>query len=248
MFALAFLLLLASDSPSKLSPLVTAGDEAFFRMDYLAAVETYEQSLAADSTNAEALWRLARVCVCMGEVAEDGEEAKLLFKKAEGSARRCVAVDPSSGEGHTWLAAALGYLALDADIGNQVELSRELDVEIEKALRLNPLNDAAYSIKGSFHRALGNISWFQRQLASLFVGSVPQGGYEEAERALKQAITLAPDIMRHHYELGVLYLDMERTEEAKSVLGHAATLPVKVAIDKVRLKKIAELLREMEGR
>ena len=59
---------------------------------------------------------------------------------------------------------------------------------------------------------------------------------------LKKAIDLAPDVMRHQYELGVLYLDMDRKEEARKVLQRAATLPIRVAIDRPRLKKIQEIL------
>jgi Flp pilus assembly protein TadD len=86
------------------------------------------------------------------------------------------------------------------------------------------------------------VSWLQRQLAALFVGKVPRGGYEEAEAALQKAIALAPDVMRHQYELGILYIDMGRKDEARRILEHAATLPVRVSIDRPRLKKIQELL------
>ena len=215
-------------------------------MEYEAAIDAYVHDLSRDTSNPEIMWKLARVYVCMGEVTES-KDATTFYRKAESTARRCVELDSSSSEGHTWLAGALGYLALESGVGDQVNLSRELNAELEKALRFNPRNDAAYSIKGSFHRALGNISWFQRQIASIFVGSVPQGGYEEAEKALRLAIALAPDIMRHQYELGVLYLDMGREDEAKSVLEHAATLPVKVAIDSARVKKIEILLRDLQN-
>ena len=144
--------------------------------------------------------------------------------------------------GHAWLAGALGYLALEAGIKQQVILTRELKFEVDRALALNPNDDAAYSIKGSMYRALGNVGWLQRQLARIFFGGVPKGGYEEAEAALKKAISLAPEIMRHQYELAVLYLDWGRRAEAKSVLEYAATLPVRVAIDRERLAKIKQLL------
>ncbi|HTY58254.1 MAG TPA: tetratricopeptide repeat protein, partial [Bacteroidota bacterium] len=99
-----------------------------------------------------------------------------------------------------------------------------------------------WSILGSFYRALGNVGWLERALASLFVGTVPRGGYEEAEAALRKAIAIAPGIMRHHYELGILYIDMGRKDEARRALEFAATLPVRTAIDRPRLEKIRELL------
>jgi tetratricopeptide (TPR) repeat protein len=232
--------LLVDDPPSKLA----AGDEAFIRMEYGAAVEFYASALDQHPEDPELLWRLARVYVCMGEVIE-GEQRAELCRKAEAFAHRCILGDSTKAEGHTWRAAALGYVALDAGMGRQVELAHELLREVDRALSLNPEDDAAYSIRGSFFRAMGNVGWLQRQLAAIFVGKVPLGGFEEAEAALRKAIKLAPDIMRHHYELGILYIDMGRQGEAQKVLEHAATLPVKVAIDRPRLKKIQEILMQL---
>jgi hypothetical protein len=48
--------------------------------------------------------------------------------------------------------------------------------------------------------------------------------------------------MRHHYELGILYIDMGRKEEARRALETGAALPVRTAIDRPRLQKIRELL------
>jgi len=117
--------------------------------------------------------------------------------------------------------------------------------EVDAALALNPNDDAAYSIKGSFYRAIGNVGWFQRQLAAIFVGRIPKGGFEEAEVALKKAVALAPDVMRHSYELGILYIDMDRKDDARKILKRAAALPIRVAIDRPRLKRIQELLTTM---
>ncbi|MEK7251027.1 MAG: hypothetical protein AAB209_11470, partial [Bacteroidota bacterium] len=71
--------------------------------------------------------------------------------------------------------------------------------------------------------------------------------FEEGEAALKKAIALAPDVMRHHYELAVLYLDWDRKDDAKEVLEVAATLPVRVAIDRPRLARIKELLASLNN-
>lgn len=238
--ALLWSSLLADEPLSRLA----AGDDAFVRMEYASAVDFYTAALDQYPNDPDVLWRLARVHVCRGEVLE-GEERTAECREAEAFARKCIEEDSTKPEGHCWLAAALGYLALDAGKKEQLRLSYELVHEVNVTLALNPNDDAAYSILGSFYRALGNVSWFQRQLAAIFLGKVPEGGYEEAEVALKKAVSLAPDVMRHQYELGVLYIDMGRRDEARKTLEHAAALPVKVAIDKPRLTKIRELLQEL---
>jgi tetratricopeptide (TPR) repeat protein len=227
-------------------PVTTAtGDDAFLRIDYPTAVAAYESLLQESPRDPEILWRLARVYVCMGEVAGEKERVAL-YNIAVSYARRCIQADSTRSEGHTWLAGALGYVALYGGLSEQVALSHELKSEVDRALAINPDDDIACSIKGSFYRALGNVGWVKRQLAGIFVGSVPEGGYEESEASLKRAIAIAPGVMRHHYELAVLYLDWDRTAEAKKILENAATLPIKTAIDRPRLAKIKELLKSLE--
>jgi Flp pilus assembly protein TadD len=177
----------------------------------------------------------------MSEVAPEEDQAALLTH-AEQYASKCIAHDSTVAEGHTWLAASLAYQALASGGTEQLRLSHGLLEESQKALELNPEDDVAYSIRGSFFRALGNASWIEIGIAQLFLGDVPDGGYTESELALQKAIELAPDIMRHHYELGVLYLDMGRREEAERTLRHAATLSIRIASDRPRLVTIHEIL------
>jgi tetratricopeptide (TPR) repeat protein len=221
------------------------GDVAFLRIDYPSAITAYEELIQANPNDAELLWRLARVYVCAGEVQENGE-GEPYFKKSEQYARRCIRIDSTKVEGHIWLAATLGYRALHAGVKEQVRLTAEMHEEICRVLVLDPNNDAAYSMLGSMFRALGNVSWVQRQLAALFVGTIPSGGFEEGETALKKAIALAPDVMRHQYELGVLYLDWGKKDEGRTVLARARSLPIRVAIDIPRLEKIQALLTHLD--
>jgi tetratricopeptide (TPR) repeat protein len=127
-------------------------------------------------------------------------------------------------------------------------MSREIMALTDTALALNPHDDVVYSIRGSFYHALGNVGWVKKNLAALFLGSVPPGGYAESEAALRKAIELAPQVMRHQYELAILYIDWGREEEAVEVLRRAAQLSVQVASDVPRLKKVRSLLRDLESR
>jgi len=244
---IAFALLFVSLSGPGNAVRLASGDDAFFRIDYDVARGLYESALTDDVNDPEVLWRLARLLVCMGEIMPP-DEAEPLFRAAEEHARRCVELDSTSSPGYTWLAASLGYIALQSGIRDQVELSGELLAAVDAAIRLDPENDAAYSIRGSFYRALGNLGWVKRSAAKLFIGSIPNGGFEESEEALQHAISLAPDIMRHRYELGVLYMDMGRNKEARLSLEKASTSPVRVAIDIIRRKKTARLLEMLESK
>jgi tetratricopeptide (TPR) repeat protein len=224
--------------------LLSSADEAFGKMDYPNAILLYESLLGNTPDDPVVLWKAARACVCQGEPFEDQRRIDFC-KKAEGFAKRCIEASPNTAEGHTWLAAAYGYLALHEGNKRQVELSRAILDETAKALALNPRDDAALSIRGSLYRALGNVGWLQRQMAGIFIGGLPDGGFAEAEQCLLQAISLAPDVMRHRYELGVLYNDWGRRDDARKAFEGAVNLPVRVAIDVPRLEKTKTYLESL---
>jgi tetratricopeptide (TPR) repeat protein len=222
-------------------PSAEEGDAHFARMDYPGALMAYERGLQEHPESPDLLWRIARVCVCRAEVAGEGERGEWL-SRGEESARMSLRADSLRPEAYVWLAAALGYRAYYGGGKDQVTLSWEILRLTDRAIELDPQNDAAFSIRGSVYRALGNAGWLKRQLALLFIGPVPEGGYPEAEKALRRAIALAPDVMRHRYELGVLYLDWGKEEEAMAEFRVAEGLPLRVAIDRPRLEKIRKFL------
>ncbi len=233
-------------SPFDPVAVLAEADSAFFRIEYADALSAYEKVVQGGPAEPHLLWRMARVHVCMGEVDENRERRDAHMHAAESYARQCIAMDSSLSEGYTWLAGALGYLALDAGMGEQVRYAHEIMEVTGRAIALNPADDASYSIRGSLYRALGNTGWLKRQLAAILLGKVPEGGFEEGEKALLTAIALAPDIMRHRYELGILYIDWGRMTDARRVLTRAATLEIRTAIDRPRKAKILTLLATME--
>ena len=219
------------------------GDREFFGMNYPAAIDSYRVSMTHDPGNPELYWRLARAYVTSGEVAPDSER-EALYRKAEHYARMCVALDSTKAEGHTWLAAALGNIALFVGGKTKIRLANEIKDELDRALSLRDDDDVTWSILGSFYYSLGSVSWFERQLASLFLSRIPEGGFEESERAFKRAIELAPDTPRHRFELGKLYLDSGREEEGYRLFESALGLAPTAAGDTMARRIMLETLRE----
>jgi tetratricopeptide (TPR) repeat protein len=127
----------------------------------------------------------------------------------------------------------------------KVRLCTVIKQELLRAIELNPEDDIAFSILGSFYRILGGVGWFERQVAAVFLGKLPEGGYEESERVFKQAIALAPGIIRHHFELGLLYQDMGRDEEALGEFTLVLSLPRLLSSDTKRQLSAARLTLEL---
>jgi tetratricopeptide (TPR) repeat protein len=227
----AFLLLLLWSILPRLPATAEKGDAEFAVFRYATAEVLYEEDLAVYADSADILWRLARVNVCIADIADQDRRLDL-YRRAESFADRCIRADSMRSEGHTWRAAALGNIAMFEGSKTKVKLCYAIKGELEESIRLNPRDDIAYSILGSFYMALGNVSWMERRLAAIFLGSLPEGGYDDAESALKLAVALSPRVIRHHAELGDLYELEDRPQEALTEFQLVLTLPVLLASDR----------------
>jgi tetratricopeptide (TPR) repeat protein len=234
------LLVIPASPPSSLE----RGDQEFARINYPLAGAIYDSVLTTSVDSADALWRLARVYVCMADVSPDDEKLDL-YRQAEVFAQRCIRADSMKSEGHTWRAAALGNIAMFEGGKTKVKLCYVIKNELDCSISLNPDDDIAYSILGSFYMALGNVSWIERQLAAIFLGSLPEGGYDESESALRKAITLAPGAIRHHFELGDLYMQQDRNQEALEEFQKVVSLPVRLASDERTQHSAVELIKNL---
>jgi tetratricopeptide (TPR) repeat protein len=231
--------------PSSISSL-ERGDQEFARRNYPLALAVYDSVLTTSSDSASVLWRLARVYVCLADVAPEGRQLEL-YRRAEAYAVRSISSDSTKSEGHSWRAAALGNVAMFEGSKTKVRLCTVIKQELGRAIELNPRDDIAFSILGSFYKTLGNVSWLERQLATLFLGGLPEGGYDESERALRQAIALAPRVIRHHFELGTLYKELDRSEEALEEFRQVLSLPLLLASDAARQLSAAQFVKELGG-
>jgi tetratricopeptide (TPR) repeat protein len=217
-------------------PAASAADEAFSLRRYPESLALLDSLLTTSPGDAGLLWRRARVLVCLGDV-QRGAGRSELYRQAAASAAQAVRQDPALAPARTWHAAALGNIAMYEGAERQVQLSRLIKSELDTAILLDPADDIAWSILGTYYRVLGEVGWVERQLAAIFLGGLPDGGYEDAERALTRAAALAPQAIRHRYELGELYLAWDREEEAVRAFRAVPELPVQVRFDSLLIRR-----------
>lgn len=232
---------------SDFSHTLQKGDSAFYAMNYEEADSLYTSILGEYPGNADANWRLARLYVSMGEALppENTEERQPYYEKAVQHAEACIMNNDVIAEGHTWFAASLGVLADNVGPREKIKRANIIKSELDRALELNPEDDVALSILGSFNREIADMGWLEKVFAKTFLGSLPEGSQEEAEKMLKKAIAVNPRVIRHYHELGKLYRDMKRYPEAVAVLQEALTKPVLMKSDERRLENIRVLLKKL---
>ncbi|AOS83583.1 hypothetical protein BIU88_05140 [Chlorobaculum limnaeum] len=241
-------------SKSNENSVIDAADQAFKSLHYEKADSLYNVMIQDGKESAALYWKLARLNISVAEAIPPAEREKRMpwYSKAVDYGRKAVQLDDSNASAHTWLAAAL---ALKADrIGAKEKLNRAAEIkrELDRALELNPNDDVAWSMLGSYNFEVSKIGWFNRFMGGTFVGQMPKGSREEAEKNFKKAISLNPRVIRHYHELALLYIEEDRKQEALNALRMAATKPVLMKSDARRLNEIRRLItrlsKELEGK
>lgn len=235
-----------SIDPKEATMLITRADKALWKMNYAQADSLYTLALRDKQGSAELYWKLARLHISQSETIPDkkNEARQTHYRKAEEFARSSINIDSTNSKGHTWLAASLGMMADNVGTREKLQRATTIKQELDTALRLNPNDETALSMLGSYYREAANIGWFKRMMGNAFLGEVPKGSYELAEKAFRKAISLDPRVIRNYHELALICLKTNREQEAIRLMKTALTHPVLIESDKSRLEKMRKLLKE----
>ncbi len=209
---------------------VREGDAAYAAWDDAKALEHYQAALKLEPNNYEALYKTARAMVDIADVIPATEkDAKArqqkLYTDATALARKAVAANPNDTWGHFTLAAANGKRLLMLGKKEQIDASKEVRTEIDKAIELDPKNDLAWHALGRWHRRMDEIGGAKRFFGSIIYGSIPKGSFAESEKALRKAIELNPTYVNHYLELGRTLVAEKKSDEAAQSFQKAIDLP-----------------------
>jgi tetratricopeptide (TPR) repeat protein len=258
----------ASDSPASdeskaaccrqegadIAQLHKTADRLYSQFKPREAVAELLKILHADGTNFEALVKLARAYIDIGDLLpENGanwQERKLKeYTAAQDFARKALRVDPNSTWSHFWVAAAVGSIAVVSPLSKQVDLSTEIREEVEKSIALDPKNASAYHVYGVWHRKVAEIGGASRMFASMLYGkSLPKGNLEKSIEYLKKAVALNPTVIVSRLELARSYAAKSEWPAARALLKSIPELPAQFSDDAKHKQNAAQLLEEIKER
>ncbi len=228
------------------SPVETA-DEALWQMNYPKADSIYSSELRNNPCNTQLYWKLARLQISLGESIPPGNsEARMHhYRKAAEYARSCISLDSTNAKGHTWLAASLGMMADKIGMKEKLKRANEIKRELDIALRLNPNDETALSMLGSYYREASHIGWFKRMVGNAFIGEVPKGNYSLAEKSFRKAMSIDSRVIRNYHELALICIENGNKEEAIKLMTAALDKPILIESDKRRLEEMRGLLKQL---
>jgi len=217
---------------------VRMGDEAYAQFDDQKALEHYQEALKLAPDHYEALWKASRAMVDIADVIpasdKDIKDRQMkLYTEATAVARKAVAANPNDTWGYFQLAAANGKRLLLLGKKQQIEASKAVRADIDKAIELDPTNHLAWHALGRWHRRMDEIGGAKRLFGSILYGSIPKGSFAESETSLRKAIELHPEYVNHYLELGRTLVALKKYDEAAEAFQTCIDLPKTTSKDDV---------------
>jgi tetratricopeptide (TPR) repeat protein len=200
--------------------------------------------LTAFPADADALWRAARAALATGWVEPNESASIQSYLEAEQFARGAIRAAPQRTEGHYVLAAALGRRALIAKTPRAAAtLANQVHREATALLALDARHAGAHSILGQLHAETMRKPWAVRVVGLRLGGGVEfKPSWTAAERELRTAIDVEPEMMLHRFELARAYTDMKRASLAKPLLEQVVTMPIVHPMDRLMQQQARHML------
>jgi tetratricopeptide (TPR) repeat protein len=205
--------------------LMAKGDVFDKQLKAAQALEDYLPAEKLEPKNAQLLVRIARQYRHLMSDTSDKNEKLRLGRISLDYAQRAATLAPNNSEAQ--LSPAISYGKMAPYLGNkeQADASGRIKQSVDRALQLDPKNDTAWYILGRWRRVLAEMNSVKRLLANALYGKLPVATNEEAEHALKMAVSINPNRLMYYIELGRIYAAMGRKDEARKLILKGTAMP-----------------------
>lgn len=205
------------------------GDAAYADRRAPEALHHYLAAIAADSTDADALWRASRTETELAEYDSVTEHARSLLKDAERHARAAVAHAPKDAQSHFVLAEALGRIALTIPAMQRLPYATEIHKETTACLTIAPKHPGCLHVLALWDAEYMRLGHFTQEMANSMTGGklFANATWEEAERNMLAAIAVEPTRAIHHLDLARIYADEGKKDSARAEFEATVKAPVR---------------------
>jgi tetratricopeptide (TPR) repeat protein len=229
------MMLLASPLTAQADPL-GAGRAAMNTFALTDARRHLEEAVRLEPDSYEANWRLSLVVLDLGKQLRTDDrkaERNALYAEAEKYARRAIAANPAGADGHFALANALGRVATTKGTREKLKLAAEIKREAERAVAIDPRHHGALHVLGRWHAEVKGLSGTERFVAKNLLGGKVLGSatWDDAERYLREAVRIAPNVIYHRLDLAEVFVEREKWAEANAQINAIASMPPRDPMD-----------------
>jgi hypothetical protein len=209
-------------------------DSAFKEED---ALHAYEQVLRTQPHNILALCRCSDLNCRIGN-RQDSKDKKLrYFKAGQQYAVKALSLDSTNSEANLVMAFSIGRVILLESGREKVAGAGAIKRFAENAIKYDPKNFKAWHILGRWHYEVSGLNWFERMLASLLYGALPDASLQESIRDYEKSMAIRPDFMLNYLELAKACRRDGQDGRAVRLLNHLDNLADEMYDDRqVRLE------------
>lgn len=225
---------------------VAAGDKEHAALNLNAALKHYEEAIAMDPKNTEALNKAAYDAVDLGEFAP-ADERQALYRKAQDYAERAVAANPANAEAHFEMARAIGRNAQTMGASDKVKYAKVVRQHALEALKLDPKHSGALHVMGVWNAEIMRLSGFTRMIARNFLGGkvFSEASWDRAQQYLEESVKYDPDRITHHLDLGRVYADRHMSAKAREQFEWIARAPIREYNDRHYKDEAAKAIKSV---
>jgi tetratricopeptide (TPR) repeat protein len=242
--AVLVLLAVSASARSDIAALVAQGDAFDAKLENAAALKAYLEAERLGANDAETLYRIARqYALSMNDTTSEAMQRDL-GETALAYAKRAITADPKNAKAQLSAAICYGRLVSFMPSKTRVEYSRLIKEHADTALKLDPNDSYAWHVLGVWNYELAKMGTFMRGVVRVVYGAVPSASNEEAARLLQKAVSIAPERVSHHVELGRVYLALGMKEQARTELERGLALPDREKDDPESKRRAQEALRQ----
>lgn len=232
-------------SGKSVSELIALGDQSDKKLLPQEALLSYLPANKIQPNNVDLLVRIARQYRHLMSDASAKKEKLQLGQTSLEYANRAASLAPNNSEAQLSPAISYGKMLPFMGSKDQVNTAPLIKASVDRALRLDPSNDTAWHILGRWNRVLADVNGVKRALAKALYGGLPVTTNEAAEKCLLKAIEINPNRCIHHIELGRIYAQMGRKDDARKCIQEGLAMPDK-EMDDAEMKQIGrELLQKL---
>jgi tetratricopeptide (TPR) repeat protein len=207
--------------------LIAKGDQFDKQFQPNEALEVYLPANKLEPDNVHLLICIARQYRHLMSDTTSKQEKLRLGNVSLEFASRAATLAPKNAEAQLSPAISYGKMLPFMGSKDQVNASPKIKTAVDRTIQLDPDNDIAWHMLGRWNRVLANISAVKRVLAKTFYGALPVTTNEEAEKCLLKAIAINPNRLMHYIELGRIYAQMGRKDEARKNIQKGLAMPNK---------------------
>lgn len=209
----AFAFKLGSQQAEKTMDFAVA-DKLFDDAKYPELLELL-QSQADWQNNSQILWRVAR---CEFQLAKKDEANKdkytELVNQAYDHVLKSLELDDKNGLAHKWAAILLN--AVSSLKGTKERVLQVLNVRkhMEQAVEYAPTDATSYYLLGEWHFSCYQVSWWERKLANIAFGKLPDADMDVALKMFEKAEEVEKDFYsKNKVMLAKTLLELKRDKE-----------------------------------